>query len=74
MEEKKIEHHQRVNKKEGKNNTITYLLIGGVAVVLIFSIVQFFQINSLMGEAVAQGAGVVGQAVKAAAPAMVGGC
>ena len=73
MEEHKVKEksdHQHKNKRD----LAIYLLIGIVAVVLFFSIVQSFQINGMMSSMLTQGTATVGQAVQATAPTMVGGC
>ncbi len=76
-----MEEMQQQKEETKRSQITTYVLIGLVLGLLIFSAAQTFQINSLEGQFITQG--ITGAAIQtpaaaaprtSAAPAMVGGC
>lgn len=76
-----MEEIQHIEQETKKSQRATYILIGLVVGLLLFSAAQTFQINGLEGKFIAQG--ITGAAIQTSAvaaprtstaPAMVGGC
>lgn len=61
-------------KNDKKSMVMTYVLIGMVIAVLVFSVMQTFVINDLQQTLAQQAFSGASAAVKTAAPTMVGGC